>query len=119
LRSQLKIRPGVNQWIPASGDGCLGVMPGASEMTRPVKTINANWTAGADGGDGRFQVLIITEDDERHVVAPSPQAMTALVALTQGETVLLWDASDRTLIVATIVGKMPWTEGMESAPHAN
>jgi len=93
-------------------------MPGASELTRHVKTINANWTAGEDGGDGRFKVLIITEDDERHVVAPSPQAMTALLALTQGESVLLWDPSDRTLIVANIVGKMPWTEGMESAPHA-
>jgi hypothetical protein len=94
-------------------------MPGASEMTRPVKTINANWTAAEDGGDGRFEVLIITEDDERHVVAPSPPAMMALVALTQGETVLLWDPSDRTLIVANIVGKMPWTEGIQSAQDAN
>jgi hypothetical protein len=94
-------------------------MPGASEMTRRVKIINANWTAGEDGDDGRFQVLIITEDDERHVVAPSPEAMTALVALTQSDTVLLWDPSDRTLIVANIVGKMPWTEGMESTAQAS
>jgi hypothetical protein len=94
-------------------------MPGASELTRRVKTINANWGAGEDGGDGRFEVLIITEDGERHVVAPSPEAMTALVALTQGETVLLWDPSDRTLIAANIVGKMPWTEGMESTPQAS
>jgi hypothetical protein len=88
-------------------------------MTRPVKTISANWTAGEDGDDGRFKVLIITEDDERHVVAPSPAAMTALVALTRGETVLLWDPADRTLIVANIVGKMPWTEGMESTHVAS
>jgi hypothetical protein len=94
-------------------------MPGASEMTRRVKTINANWTAGEDGDDGRFKVLIITEDDERHVVAPSPEAMTALVALAQGETVLMWDPADRTLIVANIVGKMPWTERMESTQEAS
>lgn len=94
-------------------------MPGASELTRRVKTINANWTAAEDGGDGQFKVLIITEDDERHVAAPSPEAMTALVALTQGETVLLWDPADRTLIVANIVGKMPWTEGIEPTPQAS
>lgn len=94
-------------------------MPGASELTRRVRTINANWAAAEDGDDGRFEVLIITEDGERHVVAPSPVAMTALVALTQGETVLLWDPSDRTLIVANIVGKMPWTEDMEPTPQAS
>jgi hypothetical protein len=93
-------------------------MPGASELTRRVKTISANWAAARDGDDGRFQVLIITEDDERHVVTPSPEAMTALVALTQGEPVLLWDPSGRTLIIANVVGKMPWTEGMESTPRA-
>jgi hypothetical protein len=85
-------------------------------MTRRVTTISANWTAGEDADDGRFEVLIITEDDERHVVAPSPEAMTALVALTQAETVLLWDPSDRTLIVANVVGKMPWTQ--RHAVHA-
>jgi hypothetical protein len=85
-------------------------------MTRRVKTISANWTADEDGADGRFEVLIITEDDERHVVAPSPEAMTALVALTQAETALLWDPSDRTLIVANVVGKMPWTQ--RHAVHA-
>jgi hypothetical protein len=94
-------------------------MPGASELTRRVKTINANWAADEDGGDGRFEVLIITEDGEQHVVAPSPEAMTALVALTQGETLLLWDPSGRTLIAANIVGKMPWTEGMEPTPQAS
>jgi hypothetical protein len=94
-------------------------MPGASEMTRRVRTINANWTADQDGDDGRFELLIITEDDERHVVAPSPEAMTALVALMQGETVLLWDPSGRTLIVANLVGKMPWTVGMESTSQAS
>ena len=85
-------------------------MPGASEQTRRVKTVNANWVAGPDGDPGRFEVLMVTEDDQRHVAAPSPEAMTALIALTQADTVLLWDPADRTLIAANVVGKMPWTE---------
>jgi hypothetical protein len=86
------------------------VMPGASEQTRPVKIVNANWVAGPDGDHGRFEVMIVTEDDQRHVLAPSPAAMTALIALTQADTVLLWDPADRTLIAANVIGKMPWTE---------
>ena len=85
-------------------------MPGASEQTRRVKIVNANWVAGADGDDGRFEIQIVTEDDQRHVIAPSPAAMTALIALTQAGTVLAWDPADRTLIAANIVGTMPWTQ---------
>jgi hypothetical protein len=85
-------------------------MPGASEQTRRVKIVNANWVAGADGDDGRFEIQIVTEDDQRHVAAPSPAAMTALIALTQGGTVLAWDPADRTLIAANVVGTMPWTQ---------
>ena len=85
-------------------------MPGASEQTRPVKIVNANWAAGPDGDDGRFEIQIVTEDDQRHVAAPSPAAMTALIALTQAGTVLAWDPADRTLIAANIVGTMPWTQ---------
>jgi hypothetical protein len=84
-------------------------MPGASEQARPVKIINANWTAGPDGDHGQFEVMFITNDDQAHV--------TALVALTQGDTVLAWDPSSRTLIAANIIGKMPWTESAQpSAP---
>ncbi len=93
-------------------------MPGASEQTQPVKIINANWVAGTDGDDGRFEILLITEDDERHVVAPSPQAVTALIALTQAGTVLLWDPADRTLIAANVVGTMPWTQAVRPGPAA-
>jgi hypothetical protein len=75
-----------------------------------VKILNANWTAGPDGEDGRFEVLIVTEDDERHVVVPSAAAMAALVALSQADTVLVWDPEDRTLIAANVVGVMPWTQ---------
>jgi predicted nucleic acid-binding Zn ribbon protein len=85
-------------------------MPGASEQTRRVKIVNANWVAGADGDDGRFEIQIVTEDDQRHVAAPSPAAMTALIALTQAGTVLAWDPADRTMIAANIVGTMPWTQ---------
>jgi hypothetical protein len=87
-------------------------MPGASEQARRVKVLNANWVAGSDGTDGRFEVMIITEDDQRHVVAPSPGAMAALVALTQANTVLLWDPANRTLVAANLVGTMPWTESL-------
>jgi hypothetical protein len=85
-------------------------VPGASEEARRVKVMNANWTAGADGEDGRFEVMIVTSDDRKHVVAPSPAAMTALVALAEADTVLVWDPADRRLIVANLRGTMPWTE---------
>lgn len=93
-------------------------MPGASEQTRRVKIVNANWVAGPDGDHGRFEVMIVTEDDQRHVVAPSPAAMTALIALTQADTVLLWDPADRTLIAANVVGRMSWTEHAQPGPPA-
>ena len=85
-------------------------MPGASEKARRVKILNANWVAGRDGEDGKFQMLIVTNDDQRHVISPSPAATQAIIALAHGETVLVWDPADRTLIAANIVGKMPWTE---------
>jgi hypothetical protein len=84
-------------------------MPGASEATRRVKILNANWTPTPDGGDGRFELMVITEDDERHTMPASPAAMTALVALSQAGTVLAYDPTNRTLIAANIVGEMPWT----------
>jgi hypothetical protein len=80
-------------------------MPGASEQTRRVKVVNANWVAGPDGDDGRFEIMLVTEDDQRHTIAPSPSATTALLALTRADNVLLWDPTDRTLIVANILGE--------------
>jgi hypothetical protein len=85
-------------------------MPGASEQTRPVKVLNANWVAGPDGEDGRFEIMVVTDDDQQHTMAPSPAAMTALIALSQADTVLAWDPTNRTLIAANVVGTMPWTE---------
>lgn len=91
-------------------------MLGASEQTRRVKIINANWAAGADGGHGQFALQIVTDDDQRHAAAPSPAAMTALIALTQAGTVLAWDPADRTLIAANLIGTMPWTERPPPSP---
>ena len=88
-------------------------MPGASEQTRRVKIVNANWVAGPDGDHGRFEVMIVTEDDQPHVVAPSPAAMIALIALTQAGTVLAWDPADLTLIAANLAGTMPWTQRVQ------
>jgi hypothetical protein len=72
--------------------------------------MNANWNAGGTGADGRFEVMLVTSDDEQHFLAPSPAAMTALVALAQDDTVLAWDPESRTLIAANLRGAMPWTE---------
>jgi hypothetical protein len=86
-------------------------MPGASQATQRVKILNANWMPDADGGagDGHFELLMITENDERVAVPTSPGAMIALVTLAQAETVLAWDPENRTLIIANIIGTMPWT----------
>ncbi len=91
-------------------------MPGASQQTRRVKIVNANWLAGPDGDHGRFEIQIVTEDDRRHVAAPSAAAMTALIALSQADTVLAWDPAGRTLIAANLVGTMPWTERAQPDP---
>jgi hypothetical protein len=79
-------------------------MPGASEQTQRVKVLNANWVAGPDGADGRFEAMIVTEDDQRHTIAPGPAAMAALLALAGTDAILLWDPANRTLIAANIVG---------------
>lgn len=79
-------------------------MPGASDATRRVDALNANWRAGEDGADGQFELLLVTEDGARHTVAPSAAAVTALVTLARAGTVLLWDPTDRVLITANVVG---------------
>jgi hypothetical protein len=90
-------------------------MPGASEQTRQVKVLNANWAAGADGADGRFELMIVTEGGEHHTVSPSPSSMTALLALAAADTILLWDPTNRTLIGANIVGTWLTTTGVATA----
>ena len=60
-------------------------MPGASQQTREVKVLNANWTAGPDDTDGHFELMLVTDDDQHH-------------------TILLWDPTNHTLIGANVVG---------------
>ncbi len=90
-------------------------MPGASEQTRRVKILNANWLPGTEGEDGQFEILIVTEDDQRHTMPASAASMTAVVALARADTVMAWDPEDHRLIVANIVGQMPWTARDDSS----
>lgn len=84
-------------------------MPGASAETRRVKIVNANWTPDGAERDGLFEVMIVTEDDQKYFVPASSGAMAALVALARADTVMAWDPVKQSLIVANIVGTMPWT----------
>jgi hypothetical protein len=43
--------------------------------------------------------------------------MTALVALVEAETVLVWDPAERALIAANLRGTMPWTEDAATVPR--
>ena len=40
---------------------------------RRVKTVNANWVAGPDGDHGRFEIQIVTEDDQGMWRRQAPQ----------------------------------------------
>ncbi len=84
-------------------------MPGASPQTRRVKVLNANWTPSAEHGAGTFELMLITDDDRRHTAVASPAEVSALTALAQADTVMAWDPEGRTLIIANILGTMPWT----------
>ena len=79
-------------------------MPGASESTVRVINVNANWTAGPDGKDGLLELLVVTEDDERHTLTPTALDAPVLLAMVAASPVLLWDPANRTLIGANIVG---------------
>ena len=81
-------------------------MPGLSASSRRVRVINANWTAsGKASDDGVFELLIVTEDDERHVVTASAATATALAALIQGsDVVLVWDPEAQGLTVGNLYG---------------
>jgi hypothetical protein len=80
-------------------------MAGASDQTRRVKYVNANWSATQDGAEGVFELLIVTDDEARHTVAPSAVSMAGLLAMVGASPVLLWDPESRTLIGANIVGE--------------
>ena len=44
-------------------------MPGAGPNTLRVRYVDANRSAGADGDDGDFALLLVTEDDQRHTAS--------------------------------------------------
>ena len=94
-------------------------MAGASTGTRRVAYVNANWTAGRDDA-AAFELLVVTEDEERHALPVPAEQMAALVALTQVEgVVLLWDPEGGTLIAANLVGAwLPpaWSAGSDGEP---
>ena len=70
--------------------------------------VNANWTAGR-GDDAAFELMVVTQDEERHSVPVPAAQMAVLVALTQADGVaMLWDPEDQTLIAANLVGA--WIE---------
>ena len=84
-------------------------MPSASEQAQRVKILNANWVPPTDGGDGRFEIMIVTADDQRHELPASAASIAAVVALAEAGTVMVCDPPNRTLIAANVVGQMPWT----------
>ncbi|MEH0109761.1 hypothetical protein V6N00_08575 [Tersicoccus sp. MR15.9] len=84
-------------------------MSGASEGTRRVQYFNANWT-GAD----EFDLLVGTDDGERHVITTSAAAFGALAATVRDGVTYLFDPEARTLIIANLVGRWipeDWTPG--------
>ena len=63
-------------------------MPGASPETRRVKNVNANWSADTDAPHGRFELMLITDDDRQHFLPVSPASTTAILGLARADTVL-------------------------------
>jgi hypothetical protein len=84
-------------------------VPGASDETQRVAILNANWTPAAEGGDGRFELMVVTRDGQHHTMPASAASISAIVALSRADTVLAWDPVNRRLIAANIIGTMPWT----------
>jgi arsenate reductase (thioredoxin) len=80
-------------------------MPGASPETRHVKAMNANWKPNGALAEGRFELMIVTDDDAQHMIESNAAAITAVVAMSQAETALYWDPTNETLIVGNIVGQ--------------
>jgi hypothetical protein len=93
-------------------------VPGASAQTQRVAYVNANWSAGR-GDDAAFELMVVTQDEERHASAVPAAQMGALVALTQvQDVVLLWDPEGQTLIAANLLGEwLPPTAPADAAPQ--
>jgi hypothetical protein len=79
-------------------------MTGASSETQRVTHVNANWTPSS-AGDGVFELLIVTEDEQRHTVPTTAADLTALASIIRDRVVLLWDADGQVLIVGNLLGE--------------
>jgi len=80
-------------------------MAGASAGTQRVTFVNANWSPGRPD-DEAFELMVVTEDEQRHAVRVPTAQVGPLVAITQGAgVVLLWDPEDDTLVAANLVGE--------------
>ena len=88
-------------------------MTGASRHTVRIDYVNANWTAGA-ASDSAFELLVVTEDGERHAVPIATDQLAALGSLLRHDGVLLYDPDGQTVIVGNLVGEwfqQDWTQG--------
>ncbi|MGT2425485.1 hypothetical protein [Amnibacterium kyonggiense] len=86
-------------------------MTGASRATLRVTHLNANSTP-ASNSEGRFELLIVTEDEQRRSTPASASDLTALASLIRDGVVLLWDPEGQVLIIANLLGEwipLDWT----------
>ncbi len=81
--------------------------------------VNANWTVSR-ADLAAFELMVVTEDDERHTMQVPAAQMAALLALTQApDVLLLWDPAGPTLIAANLVGEWiepAWAAGEPEEP---
>lgn len=67
--------------------------------------INANWAPGTDTTGETFEVLVVTEDEQRHSVSVTPAGAAGFFAMVRASPVLLFDVENQTVIAANIVGE--------------
>ena len=77
--------------------------PGASTSIVRVTNVNVNRMASDGAGGGVFELLVVTEDRERHILTPLASDAIAQFAIVNASPVLLWDSENRTLIAADIM----------------
>jgi hypothetical protein len=78
---------------------------GASAETRRVTYVNANYTVGR-ADVAAFELMVVTEDEQRHTLQVPASQMAPLLALTQAPgVVLLWDPDGPALIAGNLVGE--------------
>lgn len=89
-------------------------MPGASDATQRVTHLNANWSPS-----GGFELMVVTEDDERHTAPASAEELTAISTAVAGGAVLLWDPEGATMVLCNLVGEwvpQDWSSATRRTP---